>query len=552
MFKCISVLIFSIFMSSPVISQVDTLHLVKTAGIQTPQPIWGFYLSDINSDDFQDIITYSENHIYVIDGASQSLYWSSPEIPMPEKIVFADIDRDATQDIIAKCGSNIIVMEPPSQFIYWTSPVIDYTYIDFDIGDRNRDLFPDIIIVRKEPFYRTGNENNLDTVWVSAYNGPNYNEEQTIILRVPNHDYYSDLMQSRYTHNEYPTKIVIDDFTSDSSEAKILLFTNLDESVIWHGFYSSWTEAGYVKFLRGSNLGNLGTEPQGRNYLCSTVQIDGDNYLVSVSSNSFGVLTRDNEERYDDANYYRGGNQVRIDSLNYYHGTTDNFNIAGTLISEINNGQEGLELCFGGMLSEFSSNKLVQRSIESGEQIWQRNLSSNIDTLLFKYSGPPYSHPQIVLMFENDIYYRFYDGVTGNPTGIYNPDYYFISRIADLDNDGIDEIISTANDSICIFTLARTGIDDYPFTPSSDIQLSAYPNPFNNNVNIEYNLSKGRNVEIAIYNLSGQMVNRFDCGYQPFGKQRITWNAGRMSSGIYFCKISGGEYSSTTRLILMK
>jgi hypothetical protein len=440
--KLLIALIILLIKSAAVQAQVDTLHLVKTAGILTPQPIWGFFIKDINSDSIKDFITYSEDHIHIINGADYSLYWSSPAIPMLEKIQFADLDLDGIQDLIVKCGNHIEVLEPPVEFVYWLSPTLDYTYIDFCVGNRNDDHLPDIIIVRKEPFTRTGSRENIDTVWVEAYDGPNFNLEITRIMRFPNYNYYDDLMETEYTHYEYPTSVIIDDFSSDSSESHIIVFANLDASAVFHGFFSSWSEEGFVKILRGPTLGVISTESQGRNYLVCPVNIAGNSYILSLSSNSSGAILRDYMDRTEEADFYRLGNQVRIDSLGSYSGSIDGFNFAGALIDEFNGNQTGLEMCLGGMISGISSNILAQNSIEYGNRIWQRNFYPGIDTILFKYSGPPFSRPQIVLMLNDDIYYRFYDGVTGNLTAVYNPDYYYISQIEDLNGDGIDELIA--------------------------------------------------------------------------------------------------------------
>jgi hypothetical protein len=552
MSKYLFALISAFMMSNMAWSQVDTLHLVKTAGFQTPQPIWGFYCIDINGDNVKDFIAYSENHVYAINGSDFNLYWISPEVALIEKIEFADIDRNGTLDIIAKCSNNIKVFEPPAPYIFWTSPFLDYTYTDFAIGDRNGDLFPDIVIVRKEPFYRTGFEGNLDTVWVEAYSGPNFDSLQTIIMRIPNYDYYFDLMESRYIHYEYPAKVIIDNIASDTSEAKILIFFNLDESVLFHGFYSSWSDAGMMRVLRGSDLGFSSSASQGRNYFSSQVDIAGSSYILSLASNSSGTLTRDYLERSDEANFYRHGIRVRIDSLCNYSGSYDAFKMAGILMDEINDIRAGQELCFGGMISDISSHKLIQNSLESGVRIWQRSFNSGIDTILFKYAGPPFNHPQIVLMLDDDIYYRFYDGVTGNLSAVYNPEYYYISQITDLNADGIDEIVSRANDSICVFTLARTAISEKPILPMNKLYLDAYPNPFNGSVNIKYSLTQSSDVNIAIYNLSGQKVEDVIDGYQIAGDHAIMWDAGSLSSGVYYCKFSDGNFSRSSKLILLK
>jgi hypothetical protein len=72
----------------------------------------------------------------------------------------------------------------------------------------------------------------------------------------------------------------------------------------------------------------------------------------------------------------------------------------------------------------------------------------------------------------------------------------------------------------------------------SDYALSAYPNPFNNNLNIRYTLPKAQAVELAIFNVLGQKIETIVSGLQAAGMQQQTWrpNGG---SGIYWIVLQG-------------
>jgi hypothetical protein len=78
--------------------------------------------------------------------------------------------------------------------------------------------------------------------------------------------------------------------------------------------------------------------------------------------------------------------------------------------------------------------------------------------------------------------------------------------------------------------------------------LSAYPNPFNSTTTITFNHSEGGDVELEIFNLSGQLVRTFE--FRNFGKEgKINWDArdalgNKISSGIYFARAgrSGAQY----------
>jgi hypothetical protein len=85
------------------------------------------------------------------------------------------------------------------------------------------------------------------------------------------------------------------------------------------------------------------------------------------------------------------------------------------------------------------------------------------------------------------------------------------------------------------------------------ISISAYPNPFNASVNIDYSTMKGG--EIRIINSLGQIVRDFRLNASNHG--RLVWDgkdeAGDpVVSGIYFVKIKSGEQTKSLKLICVK
>lgn len=69
---------------------------------------------------------------------------------------------------------------------------------------------------------------------------------------------------------------------------------------------------------------------------------------------------------------------------------------------------------------------------------------------------------------------------------------------------------------------------------------------------VEYFLSKPCNVKIRLYNLAGELVETLVDTYKKTGKHKITWNAERVSSGIYFCQIRISDYYVTKKIILLR
>ena len=84
-----------------------------------------------------------------------------------------------------------------------------------------------------------------------------------------------------------------------------------------------------------------------------------------------------------------------------------------------------------------------------------------------------------------------------------------------------------------------------------------YPNPFNPTTEINFAIPEAGEVELAIYNLSGQLVRTLVSGQFPTGVHRVTWNATddngiRVASGMYLYVLKAGQYMDKKKLLLMK
>jgi len=79
-----------------------------------------------------------------------------------------------------------------------------------------------------------------------------------------------------------------------------------------------------------------------------------------------------------------------------------------------------------------------------------------------------------------------------------------------------------------------------------------YPNPFNPTTNIEFTLPKDTDVKIVVYDIMGRQVATLAKGYYKAGYYRITFDAGRLPSGVYFYKMVAGEFTKVKKLMLLK
>ena len=104
---------------------------------------------------------------------------------------------------------------------------------------------------------------------------------------------------------------------------------------------------------------------------------------------------------------------------------------------------------------------------------------------------------------------------------------------------------------------ALTDNDDLDVPVLTTSLLGNYPNPFNPETTISYNLKDAGQVTLDIYNLKGQKVKTLVNENKAAGSHNVVWNGTdtnnkSVSSGVYFYKIRNGKFSSTKKMILMK
>ncbi|MCB0313680.1 MAG: T9SS type A sorting domain-containing protein, partial [Calditrichaeota bacterium] len=87
--------------------------------------------------------------------------------------------------------------------------------------------------------------------------------------------------------------------------------------------------------------------------------------------------------------------------------------------------------------------------------------------------------------------------------------------------------------------------------------LGNYPNPFNPETVIRYQLSVVSEVELAVYDLLGRKIVNLVGARQAAGEYRVQWDgrdqAGRsVVSGVYIYRLSVGGTAQSRKMILMR
>ena len=100
------------------------------------------------------------------------------------------------------------------------------------------------------------------------------------------------------------------------------------------------------------------------------------------------------------------------------------------------------------------------------------------------------------------------------------------------------------------------------FIPEETALLANYPNPFNPETWIPYQLSKPADVNLTIYNIQGRVVRALDLGHQRAGdytpRHRAVYWDGRnevgepVASGLYFYTLTAGDFTATRKMLIRK
>jgi len=106
-------------------------------------------------------------------------------------------------------------------------------------------------------------------------------------------------------------------------------------------------------------------------------------------------------------------------------------------------------------------------------------------------------------------------------------------------------------------SVVSLGALDVQTTPKEFALHQNFPNPFNPETTIKYELAASGQVELRIYNMVGQVVRTLISERQAAGRYSIRWDGkdGRgisVSSGIYFYSLNADKFHTVKKLMLLK
>ena len=111
-------------------------------------------------------------------------------------------------------------------------------------------------------------------------------------------------------------------------------------------------------------------------------------------------------------------------------------------------------------------------------------------------------------------------------------------------------LIGCILDGIVYGTLTDVKVDKHIV---SNFTLSQnFPNPFNPTTTIRYSIPEKSNVRINIYDIVGREVSMLLNEEKAPGQYEVNFDAGNLSSGIYFYSITAGTFNKIRKMLLLK
>ena len=103
-----------------------------------------------------------------------------------------------------------------------------------------------------------------------------------------------------------------------------------------------------------------------------------------------------------------------------------------------------------------------------------------------------------------------------------------------------------------LFRSRLVGVNDKNALPVVYELYQNYPNPFNPTTIIKYDLPNSQHVGLKIFNILGQEVATLIDEVQEAGYKSVDWSANNVSSGIYFYKLTAGDFVEIKKMLLVR
>jgi len=102
------------------------------------------------------------------------------------------------------------------------------------------------------------------------------------------------------------------------------------------------------------------------------------------------------------------------------------------------------------------------------------------------------------------------------------------------------------------FTGQLTSVEENDSAPTIFALEQNYPNPFNPSTRIQYSVNSYQFVSLKVYDVLGKEVASLVNEYKPAGSHRVSFDASKMPSGLYFYRLTTTNFSQMKKMLVVK
>lgn len=125
-----------------------------------------------------------------------------------------------------------------------------------------------------------------------------------------------------------------------------------------------------------------------------------------------------------------------------------------------------------------------------------------------------------------------------------------LSSVAIIDNN---TAVAVGNNGTILKYDNLTGSNSTTNEVPDGYELSQnYPNPFNPSTKISFSLPKSSFVKMVVYDVTGKEAASLVNENLNSGTYEVDFNASKLTSGVYFCRITAGGFTDVKKMILAK
>ncbi len=128
----------------------------------------------------------------------------------------------------------------------------------------------------------------------------------------------------------------------------------------------------------------------------------------------------------------------------------------------------------------------------------------------------------------------------------------FLTPSANQNGAGFGVFAALPNGQVVGFDQTTSVENEIGATPSNFVLGQNYPNPFNPSTTINFSVAKDEFVSLKVFNIAGEEVASLVNEMIPAGSYKVDFNAASLTSGVYFYRLTAGNFVETKKMNLLK